>query len=179
MKFHFNGLLAGLTIGAVLGAGATALSQSAVSSAALNPPSPMLMAARVLGLQPPAIQWRWPDNLQAEISAPKNHKILYEDDHVKVIEVTIRPGDKEVLHGHMNPSVFAIDALQPKGDNTQVDGTVLDVKRSLADLKLPTCAAIGPQAPHQFHNTDTFAQHFYRVEFKRVDGDGILTRKYG
>src|SRR5262249_28117711 len=37
----------------------------------------------------------------------------------------------------------------------------------------PTCSTMGPQAPHAVTNNDTFPLHFYRMEFKRVDGDGI------
>ena len=30
-----------------------------------------------------------------------------------------------------------------------------------------------PQAPHQVTNTDTFPQHFYRMEFKKIDGEAV------
>ena len=93
--------------------------------------------------------------------------------------MTVRPGEREALHGHVYPSVFAIDAMQPKGDNRQVDGSDPQVPRSLEHLALPTCAAVGPQPPHQFHNTDSFPQHFYRIEFMRVDGDRVMQAHYG
>ena len=33
------------------------------------------------------------DPLDAVAAAPKNHKVLYEDDHVRVLEVTVQPGE--------------------------------------------------------------------------------------
>ena len=30
-----------------------------------------------------------------------------------------------------------------------------------------------PQPPHQITNIDSFPQHFYRMEFKKIDGDAI------
>jgi hypothetical protein len=30
-----------------------------------------------------------------------------------------------------------------------------------------------PQAPHAVHNIDTFPMHFYRIEFKKIDGLSI------
>jgi hypothetical protein len=32
---------------------------------------------------------------------------------------------------------------------------------------------MGPQAPHGFHNLDTIPQHFYRLQFKRIDGNDV------
>ena len=34
-----------------------------------------------------------------------------------------------------------------------------------------------PQPPHQITNVDTFPQHFYRMEFKKIDGDAIREMK--
>jgi hypothetical protein len=30
-----------------------------------------------------------------------------------------------------------------------------------------------PQSPHQITVVDTFPQHFYRMEFKKIDGETI------
>jgi hypothetical protein len=36
--------------------------------------------------------------LDAIVAAPKNYKVLYEDDHVRVLEVTVQPGEIENMH---------------------------------------------------------------------------------
>jgi hypothetical protein len=48
------------------------------------------------------------------VAAPKNHEVLYEDDHVRVLEVTVQPGEIENMHHHPCASVFAHDAPMPK-----------------------------------------------------------------
>ena len=34
---------------------------------------------------------------------------------------------------------------------------------------------MGPQWPHAASDTNPYPTHFYRIQFKRVDGDGIKT----
>ncbi len=67
------------------------------------------------------VVWHWPDSLEAVHAAPKNHKVLFEDDHVRLLEVRVQPGETENMHGHIWPSVFAYDAVQPKGTNHIMD----------------------------------------------------------
>ena len=126
----------------------------------------------------------WPYSIayDAVRAAPNNHKLLYEDDHVRLIEVTIRPGETESMHGHPYPSVFAQDAVS----GSTFEDHPLDPKSSLngqgggngpapQGFEAPSCSTMGPQAPHQVHNTGAVPLHFYRIEFKRIDGDGIKT----
>ena len=126
------------------------------------------------------IVWHWPDSLEALHAAPKNHKLLFEDDHVRLLEVTVRPGETENMHGHPWPSVFAFDAIQPKGTNHILDSDTTPVPRAYedADWYTPQCRTMGPQTPHQITNSDTFPQHFYRLEFKQVDGKSIQSKVY-
>jgi hypothetical protein len=42
----------------------------------------------------------WPPHLDAVTAAPKNHRVLWEDDQVRVLEVTVRPGEREELRHH-------------------------------------------------------------------------------
>ena len=44
-----------------------------------------------------------------------------------------------------------------------------------ADWYQPQCHTMGPQAPHQVTILDSFPQHFYRIEFKKMDGKDIET----
>lgn len=151
---------------------------------------------------------------ESYIASPNNHRVLYGDDHLLFIEVAARPGERENLHGHANPSVFARDSgvpptqsgrtvsttpfvqptnhepgihivravepvndfggnyqLDPKGMNGQGGGTAT----APAGMKWPNCSTMGPQWPHAGNTTTTYALHFYRIQFKRIDGDGIKT----
>jgi hypothetical protein len=124
------------------------------------------------------VVWHWPESLEATHAAPKNHKVLFENDHVRLLEVSIQPGETENMHGHVWPSVFAYDAVQPKGSNRVLDAGTQTVTREFenADWYTPQCRIMGPQAPHQVTDSDTFPQHFYRIEFKKMDGASIESK---
>jgi hypothetical protein len=126
------------------------------------------------------VVWKWPASLEAINAAPRNHRVLYEDSHVSLLEVTIQPGEKEKMHGHMYPSVFAYDAEQPAMENTTMeDGKTVKIARSYtSDNQLPACRTMGIQAPHQVKITDNFPQHFYRLQFKRMDKTNTAAMHY-
>lgn len=48
----------------------------------------------------------WTAQNEAVVAAPQNHRILFENDEVRVIEVTVPPGVREPLHAHRYPSVL-------------------------------------------------------------------------
>jgi mannose-6-phosphate isomerase-like protein (cupin superfamily) len=50
-------------------------------------------------------KWWTPEN-DALAAAPQNHKVLFENDDVRVLEVTVPPGVREPLHAHRYPSVL-------------------------------------------------------------------------
>lgn len=108
----------------------------------------------------------WPDSLDAVIAAPENHKILLENDRVRVLEVTIKPHTKEPLHGHRWPSVLHITQA---GDFRDLDsqGNVLFDSRTAPAIKYPVTQWLEPQAPHTVENLSDKAVHLIRVELKK------------
>jgi hypothetical protein len=131
--------------------------------------------------------WHWPDSMDSVNAAPKNHKVLFENDHVRLLEVTVQPGETENMHGHKYPSVFMMDAPQPRIKNHNLEDEEnapngplggkderRPPQRVDGNVQYPICRAMPtPQAPHQVTILDSFPQHFYRMEFKKVEGDSI------
>jgi hypothetical protein len=136
------------------------------------------LAASALAQSQGRVVWHWPESMEAVHAAPKNHKVLFENDHVRLLEVRVQPGETENMHGHIWPSVFAFDAMQPKGTNHIIDSDTQPHGREFenADWYTPQCRTLGPQAPHQITDLDTFPQHFYRIEFKQMDGKSIESK---
>ena len=124
------------------------------------------------------VVWHWPESMEAVRAAPKNHKVLFENDHIRLLEVTVQSGETENMHGHVWPSVIAIDAVQPKIENRLLEGGTRSAVRGYedADWSKPMCRTLGVQAPHQVSVTDTFPLHFYRLEFKKMDAKGIESK---
>jgi len=61
------------------------------------------------------------------------------------------------MHGHISPSVFAYDAMQPKGTNHVMDSDTQPHDREFEneDWYTPQCRTLEPQAPHQITDLET------------------------
>jgi hypothetical protein len=44
---------------------------------------------------------------------------------------------------------------------------------SVHNLKTPTCSTMAPQAPHKVRNSSDVPLHYYRIEYKRIDGEAL------
>ena len=53
--------------------------------------------------------WPWPETMDALRSAPASHRLVLENDRVRVLEVVIEPGAHEPEHTHQAPSVMIVD----------------------------------------------------------------------
>src|SRR5215831_21319198 len=53
----------------------------------------------------------WPVNLDGVKAAPETHKVIFENEHVRVLEVTIPPHSKEPVHTHCLPSTLYIQQI--------------------------------------------------------------------
>jgi hypothetical protein len=121
-------------------------------------------------------QWPYPASEDSYKAAPSDNRLLYEDPHVRLIEVSIRPGETETMNGNPYPSVLAMDSIPDPGvakDLVAAQG--MGQGAAPRDFAYPTCATTGPEAPHAFHNAGSVPVHFYRIEFKRIDGDDLKT----
>ena len=57
--------------------------------------------------------WVWPQTMDALVAAPGSHRVLLENDWVRVLEVVIEPGAREPEHTHQAPSVMIVDEPAP------------------------------------------------------------------
>ena len=46
------------------------------------------------------------DELDGVVVAPNNHKVIFENDQVRVLETTIPGGEKTPIHTHLRPMVM-------------------------------------------------------------------------
>jgi hypothetical protein len=131
------------------------------------------------------------DAYDAPFAAPNVHLVRWEDDHVRLVEVAYAPGLQGNMHGHPWPSVFARDLeltetpdlpnVAPPGLPTRLDPTgALDQlgtgeAPAPAGYRGPTCSTMASQAPHAPFNRKVVPNHFFRLEYKRIDGEGIKT----
>lgn len=115
----------------------------------------------------------WDPALDAVAAAPANHKVVYENDHLRVLEVILAPGEEEPLHHHRWPSVFVLDQIQGPIHDYAPDGTQLppnrDVMQALAKWDGNGCLVVemAPQPLGRVFNASAKTVHGIRVEMKK------------
>ena len=106
----------------------------------------------------------WPPELDALIAAPDNHKLILENEKVRVLDTLIHPGDTTPVHTHANPSVFYIlswsDFIRYDGD-----GNVTTDTRQNESVP-PNVLWSEPIGPHAIKNVGDADLHVIGVEVK-------------
>jgi hypothetical protein len=126
--------------------------------------------------------WPYPLHDDSILAAPDNYRLLYEDGHVRLLEVTVRPGETTPAHGNPYASVLAFNTVAV--DEREIVDMKVETKSSINEprpgqgpapsflsMRVPTCTTVPPRAPHTIRNNSAIPLHYYRIEFKRVDGD--------
>jgi predicted metal-dependent enzyme (double-stranded beta helix superfamily) len=91
---------------------------------------------------------------------------LSEDESIRVLSVSIAPGQTEPPHHHRWPSVFVIDRLGKKMRDFDSDGREIPLPLP-EKFELPLTVNMPPQPVHYVRNEDTVGFHGTRIEFKR------------
>lgn len=122
-------------------------------------------------------KWLWPDSLDAVKAAPNSHKVLFENDKIRILEVTVDPYGFEPMHTHRYPSVM----FGPDNDTSHYDiiyyrydydsvSHVYFAKDSVhqhAGGQGPNEHFMKPEGPHRIKNLSNVRIIAFRVEFKQ------------
>jgi hypothetical protein len=114
----------------------------------------------------------WDPALDAVAAAPKHHRVLFENDSLRVLEVTLEHEDEEPVHHHRWPSVFVFDQVQGPVHDIAPDGTPLppnrDVMQAIQAWDGKGCLVVkmAPQPAGRVHNASGKTIHGIRVEMK-------------
>jgi hypothetical protein len=120
----------------------------------------------------------WDPALDAVAAAPKHHRVVFENDRLRVLEVTLEPDDEEPVHHHRWPSVFVFDQLQGPIHDIAPDGTQLppnrDVMKAIAGWDGNGCLVVNmaPQPAGRVLNASRTTLHGIRVEMKAASPAG-------
>ena len=128
----------------------------------------MFLGAALLTLADSPREWPWGPELDAVAAAPESHRVLLENEHVRVLEVVIRPGEKEPAHTHPWPSVMVADSPARIRYYNSEDRPVFEHPE---DRKMPTDLGADwtePEGLHAVECIDEVPFHAIRVELKQV-----------
>jgi quercetin dioxygenase-like cupin family protein len=117
------------------------------------------------------------DELDAVAAAPEHHRVLLEDDRIRVLETIIRPGEETRPHTHAWGGYLYIVAWS---DFVRYDGegnVMLDSKAKGISREPGTAMWAPPLALHSLRNTGDQIFHVILTEFKSPDwkaGEGSV-----
>jgi hypothetical protein len=104
-------------------------------------------------IEPPTAEvWPWPDSLDAVSAAPAFHRVLLENDHVRVLEVRIKPGQVVPLHTHRWPSVVHVKSASDFLRRDAEGKLIFDSRSAGASQKAPEVVWMPPLPPHSVEN---------------------------
>ncbi|TRC98882.1 hypothetical protein FJV76_06605 [Mesorhizobium sp. WSM4303] len=115
---------------------------------------------------------QWDPKLDAVIAAPANHKVLFENDRLRVLEVILKPDEEEPTHHHRWPSVFVFDQVEGPIHDFAPDGTMMppnrDVIQAVQAWDGQGCLVVhmAPQPAGRVLNASSKTLHGIRVEMK-------------
>ncbi len=119
------------------------------------------------GAPPDAKTCAWPTSLDAPTAAPENHKVVFENERVRVLDVVVAVGRREALHAHCRPSVLYV-IFRGKLREWGADGKLIrEVKDTPPATAFPITQWLDASPPHSIENLDTQAIHLVRIELKK------------
>lgn len=108
----------------------------------------------------------WPVHLDALLAAPEHHRLLLENDAVRVLETRIGPGETVPLHSHRWPAAYYILSAGDFVRRDERGGVLQDTRQSTTRLQPGEAVWSPPLAPHTLENVGTGPIHVISVEVK-------------
>lgn len=111
-------------------------------------------------------EWTWSESLDALHAAPESHRLLLENNAVRVLETTIAPRQTTPVHTHRWPGILYILSID-HFVRRDAEGAVLVDTRGGGPLP-PPGSAIWSNAltPHTLENVGKSKIHVIGVELK-------------
>jgi hypothetical protein len=112
-------------------------------------------------------EWPWPDSLDAVIAAPQYHRLVLENDRVRVLDTRIPAGDIVPVHTHRWPAIYY--TISP-GDFVRRDGegkVLFDSRTVPGMLSASAANYIECLPPHSVENVSVGEIHLISVELKQ------------
>ena len=108
----------------------------------------------------------WPAKLDALLAAPVHHRLLLENDTVRVLDTEIRPGEQTPVHTHQWPAVHYVLSWSAFIRRDESGSVLLDT-RTTAFAQTPPQVLWGDSLPaHSLENVGEAPLHIISVEQK-------------
>ena len=114
-----------------------------------------------------AASWQWPDSLDALQAAPDQHRVLFENELVRVLDTRIPPGETTPVHTHRWPASHYVISWSDFV-RRDAEGKVLVDTRAKPGSSMISVALWGePLPPHSLENVGSALLHIISTELKQ------------
>ena len=112
--------------------------------------------------------WPWADSLDAVIAAPRHHRLVLENDRVRVLDTRIPRGDIVPVHTHRWPGVYYTVQFSHFIRRDQDGNVTFDSQSALGEAGPPpgTANFLENLPPHSVENVGHAEIHLISVELK-------------
>lgn len=111
-------------------------------------------------------QWPWPSSLDALQVAPRHHRLLYENDRVRVLEVRIPCGEIVPVHTHQWPAVLHLQSWSEHVRRDETGQVVFDSRGAAYRSDVPAAVWCEPLPPHSVENVGEAELLVVSIELK-------------
>jgi quercetin dioxygenase-like cupin family protein len=108
----------------------------------------------------------WPDALDAMVTAPDQHEMLFENERVRVLDSRIKPGETVPVHTHRWASVLYVLGTSDFIRNDTEGNAVFDSRTAATNVKPGTVVWSPPLRPHSVENVGDIEIRVISVELK-------------
>ena len=110
--------------------------------------------------------WPWPDALDALTAAPTHHRVLLENDHVRVLDTRIGPGERTPVHTHRWPAAHYVVSWSDFVRRDADGAVLLDTRAKDVSVAVPEALWGQPLPPHSLENVGAAVLHIISTEVK-------------
>lgn len=109
--------------------------------------------------------WPWSDSLDALVAAPAQHRLIFENARVRVLDTRIAPGERMPVHTHRWPASHYV-VTWADFVRRDAEGTVLVDTRAAGSRPTPEALWGEALAPHSLENVGSVALQIISTEVK-------------
>jgi hypothetical protein len=106
------------------------------------------------------------DQLDAVAAAPEHHKVLLENDQIRVLETLLKPGEKTAVHTHVWSGFLYIISWSDFVRYDEHRNVMMDSSRMKSAPIPGTAIPAAPIPPHSLQNVGKQNIHVILTEFK-------------
>lgn len=105
------------------------------------------------GTERSAADWPWPLQLDGPIAAPDHHRVIFENERVRVLETTIRVGEITPMHTHRLPTAMYVLSGSHFIRRDETGATILDTRATEPPFEMPRTLWSASNPAHTLENT--------------------------